>query len=159
MAEKRKFDFSICVKIDAKTAFKVELFDAAQWQKAEQGRYRCRVSGRWHDLPDGKPAYLDMRQALELVEALTRGGDLRLDPEPDIPIATAVSVPNGEVIGGVVMRDITRVTTPPVRGYDGRWYVGVLLYGRGTVIFPTTDLIILPPKRSRGDGATCRRER
>ena len=145
MAEKRKFALAICVKIDAKTAVKIELFDAVQWSESAQGRYRCRVNRRWHDLPDGGHAYLDMRQIMELAVALAQGGNLHLAPMPRIPYGTAVSLPNGNVVEGVVRRDVTRTMTPPIRGHDGRWYVGVLAWG-GTVLAPVDDLIILPPK-------------
>lgn len=146
MAEKRKFESMICVKIGAKISFKIELFPAEQWAESAQGRYRLRVNRRWHNGPDGAPVYLDMVQIAALVGALAQGGDLTLDPVPDIPRGSSVSVPNGRTWGGVVWRDVTRTVTPVIRAHDGRWYVGVIMIDQGTIFIPVADLIILPPK-------------
>lgn len=152
MAEKRKFDLVICVKINAKAAFKIELFDASQWSESAQGRYRLRINRRWHNAPDGKHIYLDMVQVVALVGSLAQGKGLSLDPAPNIPRGTPVSVANGGSHCGIAWRDVTHTATPTIQGYDGRWYVGVVVYGQGCVFVPVSDLIILP----RRDGGKRR---
>ena len=142
MAEKRKFESVICVKIGAKTSFKIELFPAEQWVESAQGRYRLRINRRWHDGADGKPAYLDMVQVAALVGSLAKGGDLELPQKPDLPAKTRVSAPNGNIIGGKMQYDGCWTSTEPILGYDGVWYVVVFLYGKGDVLMPVHDLII-----------------
>ena len=150
MAEKRKFDSVICVKIGAKTMFKIELFPATQWSESAQGRYRLRINRRWHDLPDGGHAYLDMAQVALLAATLAEGQDISLPPAPSIPRGTAVSVPNGRTHCGVAWRDVTRTTTPPILAHDGRWYVGVIKYDQGQVFAAVDELVMLPPKSAGG---------
>ena len=116
MAEKRKFESVICVKIGAKTAFKIELFPAVQWSESAQERYRLRINRRWHDGSDGGHMYLDYAQVATLAATLAAGQDISLPPAPDIPRGTSVSVLNGRIVCGVAQRDVTRTVTPPIRG-------------------------------------------
>ena len=147
MAEKRKSIQTICVKINAKKLFKIEMFPAEQWQESAQagaacaGRYRLRINRRWHDLPEGGPAYLDITQAYALAATLAVGESPVMDPAPDLPRGTPVSAPNGRTLAGVVMRDVTRTITEPIRAYDGRWYAGVTIIGKGCVMMPVNELI------------------
>lgn len=149
MAEKRKAESTLCVKIDAKTVAKIELFPASQWQESTQagaafaGRYRLRINRRWHDTPEGGPLYLDMHQIMALAATCAAGGALPdLEPAPDLPRHTRVSVPNGRYLAGKAQYDGTRTGTEPLRGHDGRWYVSVLLYGKGNVMVPVDTLLI-----------------
>lgn len=150
MAEKRTFKSVICVKIGAKTMFKIELFPAAQWSESAQGRYRLRINRRWHDLPDGGHAYLDLEQAYLLAATLAKGQDIKLPPAPGLPRGTSVSVASGRSHCDIVWRDVTRTITPPILGHDGRWYVGILSWARGVEFVAVDDLIILPPKSAGG---------
>ena len=143
MAEKRKFETVICVKNGARTTFKLELFPAGQWEKSAQGRFRCRINRRWHDLAEGGPAYLDMQQVGGLVATLAKSGKVPLPaPAPDLPRSSRVSVPNGHVVGGQVMYDGALTTSDVILGYDGRWYVQVLSLDRGHTFVLVNDLII-----------------
>ena len=149
MAEKRKFETVICVKNGAKTLFKLELFPAEQWEKSAQGRYRCRINRRWHDLVEGGAAYLDMQQVGGLVATLAGSGAMPLPaPAPDLPRSSRVSVPNGNVIGGQIMYDRAQTVSDPILGYDGRWFVQVYTWDQGHMFVPVNDLTI----NSRWDG-------
>ncbi len=143
MAEIRKFETVICVKNGAKTAFRIELFCAEQWANSAQGRYRCRVNRRWRNGSDGKPAYLDLPQIGELVAELA-GGDAAptLEPPPDLPRGSRVSAPNGNVVNGQALYDLTQTVSDPIRAHDGRWYVLVLIWERGHVFVPVDTLQI-----------------
>lgn len=148
MAEKRTFSSSVCVKSGAKTMFKIEFFPAEQWQESTQaggelaGRYRLRINRRWHDLPEGGPAFLDVVQIAVLMASLATGTDPALPAAPDLPRTSVVSVPNGRILAGQTQREVTRTITDPFRAYDGRWHVAVTLYGKGGVIMPVADVII-----------------
>lgn len=148
MAEKRKFSSSICVKIDAKTLFKIELFPAEQWAESAQAAedlsecYRLRVNRRWHDEPDGRHVYLDVVQVAALAAALAAGQDIALPPEPVLPRGSAVSAYIRRTADGAREPVGTHTVTEPFRGYDGRWYVGVISYGKGTLMVPVEDVKI-----------------
>ena len=142
MAEKRKVESVICVKIGAKVRFKIELFPAEQWSESAQGRYRLRVNRCWHNAPDGSPAYLDMVQVAALVGSLAQGGELKLPPKPDLPAKSRVSVPNGKVLGDQILYDSAWTHTEPILGYDGIWYVCVHTYEKGIITVPVHTLII-----------------
>lgn len=148
MAEKRKHTQSICVKIDAKTLFKIELFPAGQWAESAQqsadlaGRFRLRINRRWHNMPDGGPAYLDLMQVGVIVAALAAGMDVAPEPAPNVPKGTRVSVPNGRMLAGEPLYDSAKTHTDPIRGYDGRWYVNVVLFDKGSIMAPVDTLII-----------------
>lgn len=141
MAEHRKFSSVICVKTGAKTAAKIELFPAEQWLESAQGRYRLRINRRWHDFPEGGMAFLDARQVSDLVAGLATGESPDLATAPDLECGTPVSVPNGRILAGEAMRDVTRTATPLIRAYDGEWYAGVHLVGKGSVFVNAKDII------------------
>ena len=149
MAEKRKSDRSICVKIGAKVRFKIEFFDAAQWPELTQPdseRFRLRINRRWHDGPDGEMLFLDMVQVAALVGMLTSGENLSLPPKPDLPRGAPVKAPC-RVLAGETMYELTRTGTEPILGHDGRWYVDIFLFGKGGRFVPVDDLIIQPRRR------------
>ena len=153
MAEKRKFESVICVKIGAKTAFKIELFPAEQWQESAQGRYRLRINRCWHDLPGGGPCYLDMMQVLGMLGELLQGRPLELPARPHLPCKSRVSVPNGRFLDGQPLYDSSWTYTEPILDYSGQWVVAVFIYGQGTVVMPVDSLIVreFAPHRACGD--------
>ncbi len=146
MAEKRKFSSSICVKVNAKTTAKIELFPAEQWAKTAQeitafaGRFRLRINRRWHDLPEGAMALLDSQQIGILVASLAAGGHLTEPPAaPDLPRGTSVRIPTRK-LAGVQQYEISRTHTEPMRGHDGRFYVNVVLFKEGSIMVPVDTL-------------------
>ena len=130
MAEKRQPSKTICVKNNAKIEQKIELFRAEQWQDGPVGCYRVRVNRKWHQPADGR-LYCTEAAVLRLVGELSLGHAPALPDMPDIPRGSRVSVPNGIVVDGEQRYDGTFTSTPPIRGYGGEWYVGVLLPGQG----------------------------
>ena len=143
MAEHRRPTESICVKTSAKTAFKIELFPAEQWQKSAQGRFRLRVNRRWIDSPEGVPMYMDRAQIGTFVSKLGDKQTLStVPPKPDLPPKTRVNVPNGKALAGVKLYDISWTITEPFLGYDGRWYVCANLYGVGGAMVPVDEIIL-----------------
>lgn len=146
MAEKRIFTRTLCAKTGAKTVAKIEMFPAEQWAESAQeaaalaGRFRLRVNRRWLDLPEGGMAFLDARQIGMQAAALALGEIPALEAAPDLPRGSAVSAPTGRMIYGECETNGTRTVTEPIRGYDGRWYVAVLLWGKGTVFARVDEL-------------------
>lgn len=142
MAEKRKFTASICVKIDAITAQKIETFPSEQWDASVIGLFRLRINRRWLDLPEGGSAYFTRARIGELTAAMMVGGTL---PEPamrpDLPRGSSVGVPC-RTLAGVQLYEITRTGTEPICGHDGRWYVHVHLLGQGNKFVPVDSLKI-----------------
>lgn len=141
MAEHRKFDSVICVKKGAKTVVKIERFPAEQWEKSAQGRFRLRINRRWHDGPDGEMVFLDMAQAWELAAKLDAGESVDLVPAPDLPRGTPVRVPTRQ-LDGEQLYEVSRTHTTPMRGHDGRWYVNVTLFDKGSVMVAVDTLKI-----------------
>lgn len=142
MAEKRKSDRSVCVKIGAKVRFKIELFSASQWSEAAQldgERFRLRINRRWHDGPSGELLFLDMVQIMALVGMLASGQNLSLPPKPDLPRGTPVKAPC-RVLAGETQYELTRTGTEPILGYDGTWYVDIVLFGKGSRFVPVDTL-------------------
>jgi len=141
MAEKRIFSSSICVKTSATTLSKLELFPAEQWDDGPAGCYRVRENRRWIDLPEGGRCFLTPKQLSELVvERLTGARPAFVSEKPDLPKGTPVRVPNKKVIDGRPLYDITKTVSDPIRLFDGRWHVAVLLYGKGIVFVPADGL-------------------
>lgn len=75
----------------------------------------------------------------------TRRGSARSWPSvwaaPDLRPGQPVRVLNGRTAEGVgPLFDLTRVASAPIRGFDGRWYVAVVLMGRGLVHVPASDV-------------------
>ena len=144
MADKRKADRTICVKIGAKVRFKIELFPALQWSESAQlpgERFRLRINRRWHDGPEGEILFLDMAQVAILVGTLANGEAIVLPPKPDLPRGAPVKAPC-RVLAGEPLYELTRTGTEPILGHDGRWYVEIYLFGKGGRFVPVDDLIV-----------------
>lgn len=139
--EKRKFSSSICVKNNAKTTQKIELFPSEQWQDGPAGCYRVRINRKWHHTPEGK-VYCTPATVMHLVTSLALDTLPQLPEAPIIPCRSRVSAPNGKVLDGVPLYDATYTTTPPFRGYDGDFYVGVYLYGQGVQMVRASELVL-----------------
>ena len=152
MSEKRKKTHAILLRAGGKVVASLSLYPAEQWvEGAEQsGLFRVRIERpvssagpreEWHS-PYGPYSFLSFAAAFELGATLL-GETTPAAPEllPEIPVGTPVSVPNGRVVGGEAMRDVTRTATPPIREHTGRVMVGCYLYNRGMVFVPVDDLV------------------
>lgn len=136
MGEQRKPVAVVLLKKPGKTTQKIEVFDAALWGEAG---WRLRRNGRWlgperahcQDL-----AVIGQRVTDALAELLEQAVP---EPEeaPQLPKGSRVAVRNGTVcpLRGE-LKDCTWTRTEPIRGYDGRWYVSVTLWGQGAVWVP-----------------------
>lgn len=128
MSEHRKHKHAICLKTEAKTEVKFELFPAEQWEDGVAGLFRIRRNDRWIDGPDGSRLFFTLEAAGRLT-ATALGGETKAPAAPLMP-------------GDWVRLDgcQTRVKTKPLRALDGRDYVVVSLFGQGAVWVPTEDL-------------------
>ena len=145
MAEKRKSDRTVCVKIGAKMRFKMELFPAVQWPESAHlpgERFRVRINRRWHDGPEGEALFLDIFQISALACVLINGTEPALPHKPDVPKGARVSVPTGKTLAGEALYDGSRTYTEPMRGFDGRWYVNVITPSLGSVMAAVDTLKI-----------------
>ncbi|HCG05548.1 MAG TPA: hypothetical protein DEV75_11895 [Desulfovibrio sp.] len=145
MAEHRKKCASVCVKNGAIGSGTVEFFPAAQWG-GPQGLYRLRMGRKWLDAPHGLHGtgrFLTVAEIAALLAYHIFGVDLRHaapPPPPDhLPRKRLVAVRTGGT-DEYPLHDVTRIASEaPVLGADGRWYVAVHLYGRGTVLVPAEE--------------------
>jgi len=142
--EKRKFTASISVRIDTQR-IKIELCPAETYG-GPQGFYRARAARRWIDGKDGQMLFFDReRLAALLAQVAFDGLDAKPELEdagaaPDIPRNSRVSVkfwhrstPHTEGL---------RTSTPPIRAYDGHWYVGVFTHASGFLFVPAKDVTL-----------------
>ncbi|WP_034609312.1 hypothetical protein [Desulfovibrio aminophilus] len=141
MAERRKVWKSVCVWYGAKLTLKFEMFPSEQWPDGARGRYRVRLDRRWLDAADGGRLYLDAAGIGALLAERLGGPKLAEEAAPDLRPGQPVRVLNGRTAEGVgPLFDLTRVAGEPIRGFDGRWYVAVVLMGRGLVHVPASDV-------------------
>jgi hypothetical protein len=142
MAEQRRYSRLICVWAGAKRECKLELFPSEQWPDGAPGRFRVRVNRRWLDAPEGGRMYLDQAQVGALLAERLGGPALQDGEVPDLRRGQPVRVPNGrQAEDGSPLHDLTRVAGAPIRGFDGRWHVPVVLIGRGLVHVPATEIL------------------
>jgi hypothetical protein len=134
MAECRKFTHAICVKTDAKTEAKFELFPAEQWG-GPAGCYRVRRNRSWLNTDQGTHLFMPLRVLGEVIVGAVAGEEIELT-EPCLPKGSLVRVRRDPDDPCSYQRVHTK--TEPWRGWDGNWYVQVRLYGRGDVMV-TTD--------------------
>lgn len=139
--DKRKFCGSFSVRMSTGRRLRIELAQASDWGGPE-GLYRMRVSRRWLDDPSGGPRFLGLYAVAHEVAKLALGQEDILPARPDLPRGSVVSAPNGRHLAGETQRDVTRTTTEPFRGFDGRWWVGVAIYGQGQIMLAVDDLVI-----------------
>ena len=136
MASERNPDYSVLLKKEGKTKSKIEFFFPPKTGE----RCRARVNGRWHQ--PGQGSSISPREVQDLIiEELREMTEAPApEPKPDIRKHTSVRVANGKVLDGKRQFDVTRTSTDPIQGYDGRWYVGVILLGEGVVMVPVEDV-------------------
>lgn len=135
--DKRKFEASISVRIGTQRV-KLEL-SPASLHGGPEGLFRVRVGRRWRDTPEGQPLFFDQIMLAELVASVALGTVPCLPAQPP-------SLPRGTRVGvrymqdDTVQRDVTRTSTPPIRAYDGQWYVGIMTYASGFIFVPLADV-------------------
>jgi hypothetical protein len=148
--DKREFCGSVSVRIDT-TRCKLELSPAERYGGGE-GLFRVRIGRRWIDAPpdgDGavKPLFFDRARLADLIAAHAFGEAVTAMPEgaPDIPRNSRVTVKfwhKGEPWSEGVF-----TSSPPWRGFDGRFYVWVMTYKAGFVAVPVEDVEVHHARR------------
>ena len=135
--DNRIFSGSISVRIGTKRT-KIDL-SPAEVHGGEDGFYRVRIGRKWHDKPGGGMLFLDRAGLAELVAsmALEEMPEIPLQA-PHLPIRTRVSVKLRQGID--CFFEQTWTSTPPIRGFDGQFYVGVMTYSQGFVFVPVEDV-------------------
>lgn len=149
MAEKRKFSKVFCVKNNAKTSYKIEVFPAEQWENGVVGQYRLRINRKWSEPPEAN-SYYTQAMIFEILQNLSFGSCQTLADAPNLPCGSRVKVTTEKIatdLGEVRMCACTFTSTPPIRGYDGNFYVGVLLLGKGVAFVPVEDIEIIRLKK------------
>ena len=142
MSEKRKIHTSICLKNKAsKESIRGDLYAAEQWEGGRVGLFRLRVGGKMVDGPDGEIQFIDMARAFEYMARLLAGEDTQEPPVPDLQCNTRVSVPTGEKLGSMALREITMTRSPCIRAYDGEYYIAAHLHGQGVKFFNVEDIV------------------
>ena len=143
--EKRKFAASISVRIDTQR-IKIELCPAEAYG-GPSGFFRARAARRWIDGKDGEMLFFDReRLAVLLASVAFEGFDAmpgRLEAVPDIPRNSRVSVRYS--YKGMATIEGLRTATPPIRAYDGHYYIGVFTYHSGFLFVPVRDVILHIP--------------
>lgn len=145
MAEQRAFSHSICVKTNAKTDVKFELFPAEQWEGGPVGFFRVRKNRCWLEAGSEWPLYLSPERVGALVVQAIAGEETDLRA-PAFPKGTAVRVRRDPDNPYSYQRVFTK--SDPWRGWDGDWYVLVHIYRRGDVMVPIRLIERIPePKK------------
>ncbi len=147
MTEKRSKTMSVLLKNESKAAVKIELFPSGEWSATHGvGRdlFRLRINGRWSCNNGEKYSFLTLDGAMNEVCSLITDYLDHPHPcqqKPMIKSGTPVRVPVGEVAGQTIY-ERTFAATPPIKCIDGRWYVGVIMFGKGTKMIPVDSMEI-----------------
>lgn len=144
MSEKRKKIAQVCVKNGANGNGTVEIFPAQEWD-GPIGHYRLRYRRAFVDGTRGAMRFFTPSDIGAFIASLLFDAafctESSANEAPQTMIyKTRVSVPNGR---DATSRDVTTIATEqPLRGADGRFYIGAHLIGRGVVMIPCEDVII-----------------
>lgn len=136
--DNRKLLASFSVKVGTKRS-RIEL-SPAELHGGPTGCWRVRIDRRWHDSPEGQTLCLDKERIAALVVDLVLGGPSDLLPSVAYP-KNARAVVRYE-LDGVEHCEQATLKSQPVRLYDGRNYVCVHTYERGTWFAPYESITI-----------------
>ena len=139
--EKRKFTGYIRVQTDTKSV-KLDL-SPAEIYGGEEGFFRVRIHRRWVSLPDKTPLFCDKARLAEIIASLVFDEDFAIpdETEPDIPYRSRVTVKYWGK-DDLPHHEGCFTATPPIRAFDGKWYVGVMTYGAGFIFVPASDITV-----------------
>lgn len=96
--------------------------------------YRLRLNRRWLDAQDGKHLYFNEIGVAFWVARNVFG--VLPCPVPKIKDKQRVKVKTCDN-----KYELTWTDTPPIQACDGRWYVAVLLFGKGKIFVPCDDVV------------------
>ena len=136
--DNREFCGSISVRIDT-TQRKQELSPAENYG-GEEGLFRVRMGRRWIDTPEGTPLFFDRARLADLIAGHVFGEAVAALPEkaPELPRNSRVSVKFWH--DGVSHCEGVFTSSPPWRGFDGRFYVWVMTYTAGFIAVPVNNI-------------------
>jgi hypothetical protein len=139
--DKRDFIGSVSVRIEG-TRRKLELSPAERYG-GEEGLYRVRLGRRWIDTPEGKPLFFDRVRLADLIAAHVFAEAVAVLPEtaPDIPRNSRVSVKFWH--RGDPHHEGVFTSSPPWRGFDGRFYIWCMTYTAGWIAAPVEDITVV----------------
>ena len=135
----RKFSGSISVRIGTKRT-KLEL-SPAELHDGQAGLFRLRLGRRWIDTLEGELRFFD-RAALATLIAETALGELKELPSKPPVLSVKTKVSAKFWLEDTPHQEATWTSTPPIRGYDGRFYVGVMTYAAGFIFVPCEDVTV-----------------
>ena len=136
MKDNRQFIGSICVRIGTERT-KIEL-STASIHGGEDG-FRVRVNRRCLDDPEGGILFVGPDRLGQLIADVALGGMPDPEPAPDLPAKMRVSI--RRETDGVVWHDGAWTVSPPIRAYDGRWYVAASTSRCGVEFVPVDSII------------------
>ncbi len=138
--DKRSFCASFSVKVGTKRK-KFELAEASLFG-GEQGLFRVRIDRRWHNAHDGETLFLDRAGLAALIAEVALGPLSEPPPMPKMSSSMRVSIPIGCDEFGLIRREVTWTTSPPILASDGTWQIAVTRYGHGVVFIPCNEIIV-----------------
>ena len=144
MAEQRKKTDSILLRTGGKI-INMELFASSEWaeQTERQDLFRIRINDVWH-CPTGKYSFFTLQAIGQLVATILNNGELPLaEPAPHLPAKADVRV----YLGEDCLPQSGKVSVAPYQKCDGRWYVGVWVFGKGQLELCCDDVTLI---RTRG---------
>lgn len=133
----RNFKGSISVRIGTNRT-KLEL-SPAETHGGEPGLFRVRIDRRWLDTPEGDLLLFDRSALTEFIlsQVLDEVKQLPATP-PELPIKSRVSILYWH--DDEPRRESNWTSTPPIRGYDGNFYVGVMTAVAGFMFIPVENV-------------------
>ena len=144
--DNRKFSGSVSIRLGDRR-LKLELSPAELHDGAE-GLFRVRVNRRWYDHEDGGPLFFDRAGLADLTAALAFDALPPLPEAPDLPRNTRASVTFWH--NDLAHCEGVWTSTPPFRGYDGRFYVGVMTVAAGFIFVPVDDVTVQEKRHAKG---------
>ena len=161
--DKREFVGSVSIRVE-ETRRRLELAPAETYGGPE-GLFRVRMGRRWvnadglclsrsqgdaggkaprpkRGTPEGKPLFFDRARLADLIAAHAFGESVTALPEsaPDLPRNSRVTVKFQH--RGLPWSEGVFTSSPPWRGFDGRYYVWVMTCAEGFIAVPTDDVIV-----------------
>ncbi len=140
MSETRSKIASFCLKTEAngnRTALKVEIFPAVEWEDGDAGFYRLRKAGKWDDLSDDYPYRSAEAVGRYVADAVARHLEETTDVQPPrrtVHMQESCFAPYGprdELLGLQEHCHARVVSEDTIIGADGRQYVAVSAYELG----------------------------
>lgn len=158
MSEKRKKSATILIKTEAnagKTAVKVELFPAAQWERERECLFRLRVNGAW--VNNEQAIYFSVGAVNECLAGLIKevfdeagvSQPARREVHALDPCWVDYGPDDHDL--GIPLRSCQArvVSNDSVIGMDGRQYVVVSAVEIGTRLMPVDDLRFYDGKKTK----------